>query len=92
MGIKDIFDPFSSNLTKFSSEGGLSIGKSIHKAFVEINEEGTEAAAATAFISFRVARPVGPQKFECNHPFMFVIYDNLTENILFMGAYKNPKA
>lgn len=70
----------------------VSVGKSVHKAFVEVSEEGTEAAAATALISWRIARPVGPTKFEANSPFLFLIYDNLTQNVLFMGAYKNPKA
>ncbi|KAK8741756.1 hypothetical protein OTU49_002378 [Cherax quadricarinatus] len=92
MGITDLFDQSQANLTAFAPNGSLSIGKSIHKAFVEVSEEGTEAAAATALISWRIARPVGPEKFECNHPFLFIIYDNLTKNVLFLGAYKNPKA
>ncbi|XP_069179921.1 serine protease inhibitor 88Ea [Procambarus clarkii] len=92
MGVTDLFDQRLANLTAFVPSGSLSIGKSIHKAFVEVSEEGTEAAAATALISWRIARPVGPEKFECNHPFLFIIYDNLTKNVLFLGAYKNPKA
>ncbi|XP_037790831.1 serine protease inhibitor 88Ea-like [Penaeus monodon] len=92
MGISDLFTPGAADLSSFAPDTDLSVGRSIHKAFVEVSEEGTEAAAATAFISLRIARPVGPEKFECNHPFLFVIYDNLTKNILFMGAYKNPKA
>ncbi|KAK7015567.1 hypothetical protein SK128_004148 [Halocaridina rubra] len=92
MGIRDLFDSARANLTTFDPFTNLSVGKSIHKAFVEVSEEGTEAAAATALISLRIARPAGPEKFECNHPFLFVIYDNLTKNVLFMGAYKNPKA
>lgn len=92
MGINDLFTPTVANLSSFASDTDLSVGRSIHKAFVEVSEEGTEAGGATAFISLRIARPVGPEKFECNHPFLFVIYDNLTRNILFMGAYKNPKA
>jgi len=91
MGITDLFDKSLANLTGFSPNGGLAVGASVHKAFVEVNEEGTEAAAATAFISFRSSRPDSPAKFECNHPFIFFIHDNLTKNILFVGAYKNPK-
>lgn len=91
MGINDLFSQ-QANLTTFAPFENLSVGKSIHKAFVEVSEEGTEAAAATAFISWRIAKPLSPEKFECNHPFLFVIYDNLTKNVLFMGAYKNPKA
>jgi len=91
MGINDLFDATKANLTGFSASGGLAVGASMHKAFVEVNEEGTEAAAATAFISFRSSRPDSPAEFKCNHPFIFFIHDNLTKNILFIGAYKNPK-
>lgn len=92
MGINELFDQGRANLTTFSQSSGLSIGKSIHKAALEVSEEGTEAAASTVLISFRAARPAAPEKFECNHPFLFIIYDNAARNILFMGAYKNPKA
>ncbi|MCL4139700.1 UNVERIFIED_CONTAM: hypothetical protein GTU68_013279 [Idotea baltica] len=92
MGISDLFDSSLANLTAFDPAGGLNVGKTVHKAFVEVSEEGTEAAAATALIQFRVARPLDPEKFVCNHPFLFLIFDNATKNILFLGAYKNPKA
>ncbi|KAK3863545.1 hypothetical protein Pcinc_030695 [Petrolisthes cinctipes] len=92
LGINDLFNQGAANLTTFSDYGGLNVGRSVHKAALEVSEEGTEAAAATALISFRIARPAAPEKFECNHPFLFVIYDNEAKNILFMGAYKNPKA
>lgn len=91
MGVRDVFDASLSNLTDFSEMDRLSISKGVHKAFVEVSEEGTEAGAATAFIGFRSARPVGPSKFKCNYPFMFLIYDNDNKNILFMGAYKSPR-
>ena len=87
----DLFDASLADLSEFSEVDRLSVAKGIHKAFVEVSEEGTEAAAATALISFRSARPVGPSKFECNHPFTFIIYDNTNDNILFMGAYKSPR-
>ncbi|XP_045109915.1 serine protease inhibitor 88Ea-like [Portunus trituberculatus] len=92
MGVTDLFDPTRANMTTFSEREGLSVGRSVHRAFVEVSEEGTEAAAATALISWRIARPVSPTTFEANHPFLFLIYDNLTHNVLFLGAYKNPKA
>jgi len=90
MGVEDLFTK-RANLSDFTTSGPLPVGKAIHKAFVEVSEEGTEAAAATALLSFRVARPVGPSKFLCNHPFIFMVYDHDTRNILFMGAFKNPK-
>jgi len=91
MGVSDLFTD-RANLTAFAPSTLLSVGKSVHKAFVEVSEEGTEAAAATALISFRSARPAGPSKFVANHPFLFLIYDNDAGNVLFMGAYKSPKS
>ncbi|KAF2363965.1 Serpin domain [Trinorchestia longiramus] len=91
MGVTHLFDRSLADLSDFSKDEQLSVGKSLHKAFVEVSEEGTEAAAATALISFRSARPAGPSKFECNHPFLFIIHDNVTKNVLFMGAYKAPQ-
>ena len=64
----------------------------IHQAFVDVNEEGTEAAAATAVIVGRGAAPLEETipVFRADHPFMFLIQDNETGNILFMGRVINP--
>lgn len=72
----------------------LSIGEVIHQAFVDVNENGTEAAAATAVIMKTTAAPYpGPTipRFYANHPFIFLIQDNSNGNILFMGKIINPK-
>jgi len=62
----------------------------LHKAFVEVNEEGTEAAAATAVVvRTRSARPMGP-RFRADHPFLFLIRDKATGSILFLGRYAEP--
>ena len=62
----------------------------IHKAFVEVNEQGTEAAAATgAVVSMKSAISQEPV-FRADHPFMFLIQDNRTAAILFMGHLTNP--
>nr|XP_053637635.1 leukocyte elastase inhibitor-like [Cherax quadricarinatus] len=94
LGIRDLFNGTLANLTEFVVRNHLSVSKTIHKAFVEVSEEGTEAAAATAVIaytrsSFSKAHPL-VQKFHCVRPFVFLIHDNHTKNVLFMGAYKNP--
>lgn len=65
----------------------LFISNVLHKAFVEVNEEGTEAAAATAVVMKRVS--VGPV-FRADRPFIFMIRDNRSESILFMGRVTNP--
>tara|TARA_B110000114_G_scaffold178276_1_gene211089 strand:- start:97 stop:1365 length:1269 start_codon:yes stop_codon:yes gene_type:complete len=62
----------------------------LHKAFVEVNEEGTEAAAATAaIVGLRSARPMGP-RFRADHPFLYLIRDKRTGSILFLGRYVTP--
>jgi len=61
-----------------------------HKAFIEVTEEGSEAAAATALIGFRSARPAFYTQFTANHPFLFLIYDKQVDTILFFGVYQHP--
>ena len=72
----------------------LYITKVIHKAFVEVNEKGTEAAAATAVMmavatSVRMTTPFTPT-FKADRPFLFIIRDKNTGSILFMGRMMNP--
>jgi len=72
----------------------LYISKVIHKAFVEVNEKGTEAAAATAVMmvgatSVRMSVPFTPT-FKANRPFLFIIRDKNTGSILFMGRMMDP--
>jgi len=70
----------------------LSISDVIHKAFIDVNEEGTEAAAATAVIMMAgAAHPGGsPPEFRADHPFVFLIQDKETGTILFIGRVVNP--
>lgn len=65
----------------------------IHKAFVEVNEEGTEAAAATAVIVGRAVAVESPVPiFRADHPFVFMITDDETGNLLFLGRVADPTA
>jgi len=72
----------------------LYISKVLHKAFVEVNEEGTEAAAATAVImNLKSISPDEPPEritFNCDHPFLFTIHHKETGTILFIGSVDNP--
>ena len=70
----------------------LFITNVIHQAFIDVNEEGTEAAAATAVIMGKGAGPLEGEVpvFRADHPFIFIIQDNGTGNILFMGRVSNP--
>ena len=83
--------PFSNkaDFTRMSSKPDLKIDEVFHKAFVEVSEEGTEAAAATAVVIVRKSVSI-PVDFVANRPFMFFIRHNESENILFMGRVTNP--
>jgi serpin B len=71
----------------------LYISNVIHKAFVDVHEKGTEAAAATAVVmEAKSAPPVAKQVFKADHPFVFVIRDHGTGSILFLGRVTNPHA
>ncbi|XP_047489317.1 leukocyte elastase inhibitor-like isoform X2 [Penaeus chinensis] len=89
MGLGDLFSP-AADLTGFSSAGGLRITNGVHKAVIEVNEEGAEAAAATALVSGRSSRLEEIKYFICDRPFFYFIRDNSSENILFMGIYRKP--
>jgi len=92
LGFSSLFNASAANLNGFSDSGNLVLGDAIHKSFLEINEEGAEAAAATALITMRTSRPAQPKRFRCNSPFMYVIYDTMMHTILFMGTFEHPKA
>jgi serpin B len=85
--------PFSNgaDFTRMSSKPDLKIDEVYHKAFIEVTEEGTEAAAATAVVIVRKSMPISVDFF-ANRPFMFFIRENATGNILFMGRVNNPNA
>lgn len=88
-GIIDIFSFDKANFTTLGPLREVAVETVIHKAFVEVNEEGTEAAAVTALIA-PVRSFIQPIRFHCNRPFLFLIRDKDTHSILFMGAYKDP--
>lgn len=88
-------DAFNETLANFEGMDGrpdwLYIGAVLHKAFVEVNEEGTEAAAATAVVMMpRAAPPSRPEIFNADHPFLFLIMEKQTGSILFMGRLADP--
>lgn len=82
----------SADFSGMTGNKQLNIDQVIHKAFVEVNEEGTEAAAATALIMGLGAfmSPELKKTFKADHPFIFIIQDVETENILFLGRVRNP--
>ncbi|XP_050986642.1 leukocyte elastase inhibitor-like [Labeo rohita] len=89
MGMEDAFDLQKVNLSGMSPNNNLVVSKVIHKAFVEVNEEGTEAAAATAAVVMSRCLRI-PQVFNADHPFLFFIRHNPTKSILFYGRFCSP--
>uniref|UniRef100_A0A7M4FKQ2 Serpin B10 n=1 Tax=Crocodylus porosus TaxID=8502 RepID=A0A7M4FKQ2_CROPO len=89
MGMPDAFSPGTADFTGLSDKKDLFLSKIFHKSFVEVNEEGTEAAAATGIVIAERAH-LKAIKFKADHPFLFFIRHNKTKSILFFGRFCSP--
>ena len=91
VGIKDMFDQSSADLSGISGANNLFVSVVVQKAFIEVNEEGAEAAAATgAVVMFRSLPPPTPV-FKCDRPFYYMIRERSSGLVLFSGRIVNPK-
>ena len=87
--------PFTdaADFTGIRRQGGLSLSAVVHKAFLDVNEAGTEAAAATGVLlegySLQIPPPP-PAEIHLDHPFLLLIRDNATGTILFLGRIEDP--
>lgn len=88
MGIRIAFDSNAADFSGISENDPIFIDSAIHKAFVNVDEKGTEAAAATGINARLQSGP--PNTFRADHPFVFIIQDDSSENILFIGRVVNP--
>ncbi|MEW6360162.1 MAG: serpin family protein [Planctomycetota bacterium] len=91
MGMPDAFAYGPADFSGMDGTRELFISAIIHKAFVDVNEKGTEAAAATAAVMTAGAMPEPPPVFRADHPFLFLIWHRPSGSILFMGRMANPK-
>jgi len=90
MGMKKAFGA-GADFSGITTAEPLYIADVIHKAFVKVDEEGSEAAAATAVIKDRAPSPVMDRfHFRADHPFVFLIRDKMTGTVLFLGRYSEP--
>ncbi|HWQ62313.1 MAG TPA: serpin family protein [Negativicutes bacterium] len=89
MGMPDAFDVPPADFSGMTGEKNLYITKVIHQAFIEVNEEGSEAAAATAVV-MGVKSVFRPAEFKADRPFVFLIRHKATGAILFLGRVNNP--
>jgi len=87
LGVRDLFSEASADLSGISNEH-LFASKGVHQALIEVNEEGTEAAAATAAIVGQESAP--PRWFIADRPFLFIVYDFEHKTTLFAGKVADP--
>ncbi|MGA9382643.1 MAG: serpin family protein, partial [Phormidium sp.] len=97
MGMADAFDEVGkADFSGIANQPNLYIKDVVHKAFVEVDESGTKAAAATAVIMCKGDCPATPatasipKLFRADRPFLFLIKDQQSGSILFMGRFVNP--
>lgn len=91
LGIVDAFGP-QADFSGVSSEPGFALGEVLHRAFVDVDEEGTEAGAATVAMMLAAALwAPKPREVRVDRPFLFVISDRPTGSILFMGRVVDPR-
>ncbi|XP_010143241.1 PREDICTED: leukocyte elastase inhibitor-like [Buceros rhinoceros silvestris] len=89
MGMTDIFTESKADLSAMSFSKSLVLSNVVHKAYVEVNEEGTVAAAGTGAVTVRRSLPL-TEVFMADHPFLFFIRHNPTSTILFFGKLCSP--
>jgi serpin B len=91
MGMPVAFKPGAADFSGITGTRELAISAVVHKAFVEVDEKGTEAAAATGVVAFRTAVMAQPSVvFRADHPFLFLIRDLRTGSFLFLGRMVKP--
>jgi serpin B len=90
--VQDVFDPTKADLSGISSSESLFVSSIIHKSFISVDQYGTEAAAATAVIIGKTSFPRldDPRVVKINQPFMFMIYDEDRNVVLFVGRMVHP--
>ncbi|KPP73418.1 hypothetical protein Z043_107502 [Scleropages formosus] len=88
LGLKDLFDPSQANLPEEGNN--LYISEAYHKAFLEVNEEGSEAAAATAVVAYGRSINFSREEFIADRPFLLLIRAISTNTFIFTGRVSDP--
>ncbi len=91
LGMRDAFKAGAADFSGIDGTRNLLVSGVFHKAFVDVNEEGTEAAAATGVVVGLTSMPQEPEVFRADHPFLFLIREKTTGSILFMGRMSKPQ-
>ena len=92
MGMPSAFDGRKADFSAMNGKHNMYIGNVVHKTFIEVGEEGTEAAAATAVIMMKSSMPPidPPIIFRAERPFVYMIRDNNSGAVIFIGRYTKP--
>jgi serpin B len=91
MGMPTAFQFPGANFSGITGEPSLFISQVVHKTMIDVNEEGTEAAGATAVVMDTGGEPPpNPVRFDADHPFVFLVRDNASGSILFVGRVADP--
>ena len=90
MGMPDAFDDRAADFSGMTGSRDLWISEVVHQAFVSVDEEGTEAAAATGVVMLMSGLSKGPIEVTVDRPFIFLIRDTGTGTVLFLGRASNP--
>ena len=90
LGMTDAFDEELADFSGITGERDLVISDVLHKAFVSVDEQGTEAAAATAVLFRATGMPAEPFTLTVDRPFLFVLRDRPTGSVLFIGRVLEP--
>ena len=91
MGMPSAFAAGSADFSGIDGTRDLFIGDVVHKAFVTVDEKGTEAAAATVDYGVGAAMKPPPIEVRADHPFLFVLKDTTSVSVLFMGRIADPR-
>lgn len=89
MGITDVFDEKKADLTGISPHPSLYLSKVVHKTFVEVDEDGTQAVGASGAVGSVMSAPSW-ETFNADHPFLFFIRHNKNQTIFFYGRVCSP--
>ncbi|XP_069324001.1 serpin B3-like [Eulemur rufifrons] len=91
IGMVDVFSQQDADLSGMTGSRHLAVTKALHKSFVEVTEEGAEAASATGIVVNITSSGYSiHEEFRCNHPFLFFIKQNKTNSILFFARVSSP--
>lgn len=91
LGVRRAFDARQADFSAISDAGGLCLSDVVHQAFVKVDEEGTEAAAASGVVMLAASAIARVPVFRVDHPFLYLIRDHATGTILFLGRMVDPR-